>query len=114
MITVNPHVPAAHNGNVIPASFPGVVAEVKQVMRVSDDLVRILVEGKYRAKLSEMEDDGKMCIRDRCSLAQNDGQVRTDDEGQHDENDADDALFPAGEVELLLDEAEEDVYKRQL
>ena len=43
-----------------------------------------------------------------CSLAQNDGQVRTDDEGQHDENDADDALFPAGEVELLLDEAEDD------
>ena len=43
-----------------------------------------------------------------CSLAQNDGQVRTDDEGQHDENDADDALFPAGEVELLLDEAEND------
>ena len=34
----------------------GVVAEVKQVMRVSDDLVRILVEGKYRDKLSEMED----------------------------------------------------------
>ena len=38
----------------------GVVAEVKQVMRVSDDLVRILVEGKYRAKLSEMEDDGTL------------------------------------------------------
>ena len=28
----------------------GVVAEIKQVMRVSDDLVRILVEGKFRAK----------------------------------------------------------------
>ena len=27
----------------------GVVAEIKQVMRVSDDLVRILVEGKFRA-----------------------------------------------------------------
>ena len=38
----------------------GVVAEVKQVMRVSDDLVRILVEGKYRARLSEMEDDGQL------------------------------------------------------
>ena len=40
----------------------GVVAEVKQVMRVSDDLVRILVEGKYRAKLSEMEDDGSFLL----------------------------------------------------
>lgn len=39
----------------------GVVAEVKQVMRVSDDLVRILVEGKYRARLSEMEDDAASC-----------------------------------------------------
>ena len=40
----------------------GVVAEVKQVMRVSDDLVRILVEGKYRARLSEMEDDGSFLL----------------------------------------------------
>ena len=30
----------------------GVVAEVKQVLRVSGDLVKVLVEGKYRAKLS--------------------------------------------------------------
>ena len=29
----------------------GVVAEIKQVLRVSDDLVKVLVEGKYRAKL---------------------------------------------------------------
>jgi hypothetical protein len=43
----------------------GVVAEVKQVMRVSDDLVRILVEGKYRAKLSEMEDDGSFLLATR-------------------------------------------------
>ena len=42
-----------------------------------------------------------------CSLAQNEGQVCADDEGKHDEDDADDALFPAGEVELLLDEAED-------
>lgn len=40
----------------------GVVAEVKQVMRVSDDLVRVLVEGKYRARLSEMEDDGSFLL----------------------------------------------------
>ena len=40
----------------------GVVAEVKQVMRVSDDLVRILVEGKYRARLSEMEGDGSFLL----------------------------------------------------
>ena len=31
----------------------GVVAEVKQVLRVSDELVKVLVEGKYRAKLTE-------------------------------------------------------------
>ena len=30
----------------------GVVAEVKQVLRVSDELVKVLVEGKYRAKLT--------------------------------------------------------------
>ena len=43
-----------------------------------------------------------------CSLAQNDRQVCTDDEGKHDEDDADDALLPAGEVELLLDETKDD------
>ncbi len=32
----------------------GVVAEIKQVLRVSDDLVKVLVEGKYRAKLLEL------------------------------------------------------------
>lgn len=36
----------------------GVIAEIKQVMRVSDDLVRVLVSGKTRAKLVEMESDG--------------------------------------------------------
>ena len=40
-------------------------------------------------------------------LAQNDGGVHADDEGQHDEDDADDSLFPAGEVELLLDQAKD-------
>lgn len=40
----------------------GVVAEIKQVMRVSDDLVRILVEGKYRAKLTEMDTDGSFLL----------------------------------------------------
>ena len=40
-------------------------------------------------------------------LAEDQGHIGTDDEGQHDEDDADDALFPAGEVELLLDEAED-------
>ena len=33
----------------------GVVAEVKQVLRVSDDLVKVLVEGKARAKLLSLE-----------------------------------------------------------
>ena len=43
-----------------------------------------------------------------CSLAQDDGEVCTDHERQNDEDDADDALLPAGEVELLLDQAEDD------
>ena len=33
----------------------GVVAEIKQVLRVSEDLVKVLVEGKYRARLVDME-----------------------------------------------------------
>lgn len=37
----------------------GVVAEIKQVLRVSDDLVKVLVEGKSRAHLLELEDTGK-------------------------------------------------------
>ena len=40
----------------------GVVAEIKQVMRVSDDLVRILVEGKYRAKLTSLDNDGSFLL----------------------------------------------------
>ena len=36
----------------------GVVAEVKQVLRVSGDLVKVLVEGKYRAKLSALDAGG--------------------------------------------------------
>lgn len=40
----------------------GVVAEIKQVMRVSDDLVRILVEGKYRAKLTQIDTDGSFLL----------------------------------------------------
>ena len=41
-----------------------------------------------------------------CSLAEHQRAVHADGKGQHDEDDADDSLFPAGEVELLLDEAE--------
>ena len=33
----------------------GVVAEVKQVLRVPDELVKVLVEGKYRAKLLTLD-----------------------------------------------------------
>ncbi len=36
----------------------GVVAEVKQVLRVSEDLVKVLVEGKYRAKLLGLDAGG--------------------------------------------------------
>ena len=38
----------------------GVVAEIKQVLRVSDDLVKVLVEGKYRARLVELESGEKL------------------------------------------------------
>lgn len=37
----------------------GVVAEIKQVLRVSDDLVKVLVEGKSRARLLELDSSGK-------------------------------------------------------
>ncbi len=37
----------------------GVIAEIKQVLRVSDDLVKVLVEGKTRARLLELEDGEK-------------------------------------------------------
>lgn len=40
----------------------GVVAEVKQVLRVSDELVKVLVEGKFRAKLLEMDGEGKFLL----------------------------------------------------
>lgn len=33
----------------------GVAAEIKQVLRVSNDLVKVLVEGKYRAKLTALD-----------------------------------------------------------
>lgn len=36
----------------------GVVAEVKQVLRVSEDLVKVLVEGKYRARLLSLDAGG--------------------------------------------------------
>ena len=40
----------------------GVVAEVKQVLRVSEDLVKVLVEGKYRAKITELETSGDFLL----------------------------------------------------
>ncbi len=51
----------------------GVVAEVKQVLRVSGDLVKVLVEGKYRAKLSALDASGDFLLsevrRPRCAQA---------------------------------------------
>ena len=38
----------------------GVVAQVKQAMRVSDDLVKVLVEGEYRARLLALDSGEKM------------------------------------------------------
>lgn len=40
----------------------GVVAEVKQLLRVSDDLVKVIVEGRYRAKLIALETSGKFIL----------------------------------------------------
>ncbi|MEG1407719.1 MAG: LON peptidase substrate-binding domain-containing protein, partial [Ruthenibacterium sp.] len=40
----------------------GVVAEVKQILRVSDDLVKVLVEGKYRAKLLTIDGTGRFLL----------------------------------------------------
>ena len=40
----------------------GVVAEVKQVLRVSNDLVKVLVEGKYRAKLTSLDAGGDFLL----------------------------------------------------
>ena len=40
----------------------GGVAEVKQVLRVSGDLVKVLVEGKYRAKLSALDASGDFLL----------------------------------------------------
>ena len=37
----------------------GVIAEIKQVLRVSEDLVKVLVEGENRAKLRELDASGK-------------------------------------------------------
>ena len=52
----------------------GVVAEVKQVLRVSEDLVKVLVEGKYRAKLTCSWMPAaifcfRRCARPRCAQA---------------------------------------------
>ncbi len=40
----------------------GVVAEVKQLLRISDDLVKVIVEGRYRAKLFTLETGGKFLL----------------------------------------------------
>ena len=58
--------------------------------------------GKYGGKEDINEGDIAPC-----GLAQDDGQICANDKRQHDENDADDALLPAGEVELLLDQAKD-------
>lgn len=39
----------------------GVIAEIKQVLRVSDDLVKVLVEGKTRARLLELDAGESIC-----------------------------------------------------
>ena len=40
----------------------GVVAEIKQILRVSDELVKVLVEGKSRARLLAVESNEQMLV----------------------------------------------------
>lgn len=40
----------------------GVVAEIKQILRVSDELVKVLVEGKSRARLLAVESNDQMLV----------------------------------------------------
>ncbi len=40
----------------------GVVAEIKQVLHISDGLIKILVEGKYRAKMLALETSGHFLL----------------------------------------------------
>lgn len=40
----------------------GVVAEVKQVLRISDHIVKVLVEAKYRAKMVELDSSGDFLV----------------------------------------------------
>lgn len=40
----------------------GVVAEIKQILRVSDELVKVLVEGKSRARLLAVENNDQMLV----------------------------------------------------
>lgn len=40
----------------------GVVAEIKQVLRVSEELVKVLIEGKYRAKLLTLDTTGRFLL----------------------------------------------------
>ena len=40
----------------------GVVAEVKQLLRISDELVKVVVEGKYRAKLITLDNTGRFLL----------------------------------------------------
>ncbi|MEG0109973.1 MAG: LON peptidase substrate-binding domain-containing protein, partial [Oscillospiraceae bacterium] len=43
--------------------FPyGVVGEVKQLLRVSEDIVKVVVEGKYRAKLLTLDSAGRFLL----------------------------------------------------
>ena len=48
----------------------GVVAEVKQILRFSDQFVKVLVDCKYRARMREMHDGGKYltCTVTRANL----------------------------------------------
>ena len=54
--------PEAENPSIQQLYRIGVIAEIKQMLRVSDDLVKVLVEGKTRAQMTEVETDGDFLI----------------------------------------------------
>ncbi len=40
----------------------GVVAEIRQILRLPDNVVKVLVEGIYKANLTELTDDGEVLV----------------------------------------------------
>lgn len=59
----------------------GTVVGIRQVLRMPDDSVRVLVEGECRAILLNVEERGDM-QRAEVMMVEDDGSVKTDDDGE--------------------------------